>query len=127
MHIDTTVATRPVPPAMIGAALDRLAHLRMDYRLGPDIIIAVARAIGCSDAETPALLSRIRAAAIVMNDSRWPAWPAQMMTATVEERQAFDAVMLRTVAGLPLSADLTFDADAFFAHLLGSVRPRGRA
>ena len=89
--------------------------------------MSVARAIGCSSSETPALLTRIRAAAKVMNDPRWPTWPAAMKTASGEERQAFDAAMLQIIAALRLTQDLQFSADDFFDALLASAIPLSRA
>ena len=121
----TTIA--PLAPALIGAALDCLAQLPDGHRLDPTLLVSIARAIGCNVAETPALLTRIRAAAIVMNDPRWPAWPVHLRTSTAEERQAFDAAMLRIIAELPLSPDLKFNADAFFDALLASAIPHSRA
>ena len=121
----TTIA--PLAPALIGAALDCLAQLPDGHRLDPSLLVSVARAIGCSNSETPALLTRIRAAAIVMNDPRWPAWPVAMKTAGVEERQAHGAAMLRIIALLPLTQDLQFIAGDFFDALLASAIPLSRA
>ena len=121
----TTIA--PLAPALIGAALDCLAQLPDGHRLDPSLLVSVARAIGCSNTETPALLTRIRAAAIVMNDPRWPAWSVAMKTAGVEERHAFDAAMLQIIAALPLTQDLQFSADDFFDALLASAIPLSRA
>ena len=121
----TTIA--PLPPALIGAALDCLAQLPDGHRLDPSLLVSVARAIGCSNSETPALLTRIRAAAIVMNHPRWPAWPIAMKSASVDERRIFDAAMLTIIAELPLTADLKFSADAFFDVLLSRTLPCGRA
>ena len=85
---------RPLPPALIGAALDCLAQIPDGHRLDPILLVSVARAIGCSNSETPALLTRIRAAAIIMNHPRWPVWPLNMKSASVEHRQIFDVAML---------------------------------
>ena len=126
MRTDTT-AIAPLAPALIGAALDCLAQLPDGHRLDPSLLVSVARAIGCSNTETPALMTRIRAAAIVMNDPRWPAWPVAMKTAGVEERLAFDAAMLQIIAALPLTQDLQFSADDFFDALLASAIPLSRA
>ena len=126
MRTDTT-SMRPIPPALIGAALDCLAQLPDGHRPDPTLLVAIAHAIGCNEAETPALLTRIRAAAVVMNDPRWPAWPVHLRTSTAKERQAFDAAMLRIVAELPLGPELHFHADAFFAALLASAMPHSRA
>ena len=121
----TTIA--PLAPALIGAALDCLAQLPDGHRLDPSLLVSVARAIGCSSSETPALLTRIRAVAIVMNDPRWPAWPVAMKTADVEERQAHGAALLQIIAALPLMQDLRFNADDFFDALLVRAIPLSRA
>ena len=126
MRTDTTTIA-PLQSALIGAALDCLAQLPDGHRLGPSLLVSVARAIGCSNTETPALPTRIRAAAIVMKDQRWPAWPIAMKWAGVEERQAFDAAMLQIIAALPLMQDLRFNADDFFDALLVSAIPLSRA
>ena len=127
MQTNTTPSLRPLPPALIGAALDCLAQLPDGHRLDPALLMSVARAIGCSNTETPALLTRIRAAAIIMNDPRWPAWPLSMKSASVEQRQIFDVAMLTIIAGLPLTAELEFSPDAFFDVLLARTLPHGRA
>ena len=120
MQTNPTSALQPVPPALIGAALDCLAQLPDGHRLDPPLLISVARAIGCSSSETPALLT-------VMNDPRWPAWPVAMKSASANERRIFDAAMLTIIAAMPIAADLTFSADAFFDAQLASVLPCGRA
>ena len=121
----TTIA--PLAPSLIGAALDCLAQLPDGHLLDPSLLTSVARAIGCSNTETPALLTRIRAAAAVMNDPRWPAWPTAMKSASADERRIFDAAMLTIIAALPLTADLTFTAEAFFDALLARALSSGRA
>ena len=127
MQTNPTSSLQPLPPALIGAALDCLAQLPDGHRLDPALLVSVARAIGCSSSETPALLTRIRAAAIVMNDPRWPPWPIAMKSASTDERRIFDAAMLTIIAAMPIAADLTFSPDAFFDALLASVLPCGRA
>ena len=119
--------TAPLAPALIGAALDCLAQLPDGHLLDPSLLTSVARAIGCSSTETPALMTRIRAAAAVMNDPRWPAWPVAMKTAGAEERQAFDAALLRIIAGLPLTDELWFSGDDFYDALMASAIPLSRA
>ena len=126
MRTDTTTIA-PLAPALIGAALDCLAQLPDGHRLDPSLLVSVARAIGCSSSETPALLTRIRAAAKVLNDPRWPAWPVAVKAAGVEERQAFDAAMLQIIAALPLTQDLQFSADDYFDALLARAIPLIRA
>ena len=127
MQTNPTSSLRPLPPALIGAALDCLAQLPDGHRLDPVLLVSVARAIGCSNSETPALLTRIRAAAIIMNHPRWPVWPLIMKSASVEQRQIFDVAILTIIAELPLTADLTFSAGAFFDVLLARTLPHGRA
>ena len=127
MQTNPNSSLRPLPPALIGAALDCLAQLPDGHLLDPALLVSVARAIGCSNTETPALMTRIRAAAFVMHDTRWTAWPLSMKSASVEQRQIFDVAMLTIIAAMPLTADLTFSADAFFDALLASVLPYGRA
>ena len=127
MQTNPTSSLQPLPPALIGVALDCLAQLPDGHRLDQPLLVSVARAIGCSSSETPALLTRIRAAAIVMNDPRWPAWPTAMKSASADERRIFDAAMLTIIAALPLTADLTFTAEAFFDALLARALSSGRA
>ena len=93
MQTNVTSSLQPLPPALIGAALDCLAQLPDGHRLDPPLLVSVARAIGCSNTETPALMTRIRAAAFVMHDTRWTAWPLSMKSASVEQRQIFDALL----------------------------------
>ena len=118
---------KSVPPALIGAALDCLAQLPDGHRLCPTLLRSVAHVIGCDRADTPALLARIRAAAIVMNDPRWPPWSTHFQTCTAEHRQAFETALLGIIAELPLRLDLTFHSDAFFDALLASAMPHSRA
>ena len=127
MQTNVTSSLQPLPSALIGAALDCLAQLPDGHLLDPALLVSVARAIGCSNTETPALMTRIRAAAFVMHDTRWTAWPLSMKSASVEQRQIFDVAMLTIIAAMPLTADLTFSADVFFDALLASVLPCGRA
>jgi hypothetical protein len=118
---------KSIPPALIGAALDCLAQLPDGHRLCPMLLKAVAHVIGCDRADTPALLARIRAAAIVMNDPRWPPWSTHFQTCASEQRQVFETALLRIIAELPLLLDLTFHADSFFDALLASTTPHSRA
>ena len=89
MQTASISSIKSIPPALIGAALDCLAQLPDGHRLCPTLLRSVAHVIGCDRADTPALLARIRAAAIVMNDPRWPPWSAH-----------FQYVRGRTAAGL---------------------------
>ena len=87
MQTNPTSSLQPLPPALIGAALDCLAHLPDGHRLDPPLLVSVARAIGCGSSETPALLTRIRAAAIIKNHPRWPVWLLIMKSTSVEQRR----------------------------------------
>jgi hypothetical protein len=91
------------------------------------LLKAVAHVIGCDRADTPALLARIRAAAIVMNDPRWPPWSTHFQTCAAEQRLVFETALLGIIAELPLPQDLTFHADTFFDALLASAMPHSRA
>ena len=127
MQLASISSIKSVPPALIGAALDCLAQLPDGHRLCPVLLRSVAHVIGCDRADTPALLARIRAAAIVMNDPRWPPWSAHFQTCAAEQRQVFESALLGIIAELPLLLDLTFHADAFFDALLASAMPHSRA
>ena len=94
-----------VQPALIGSALDCLARFPVGQRLDLKLLVSVAHAAGCTDAETQALLTRVRAAAIVMNDPRWRAWPVYLRASALEDRLTFDAAMLKAIAELPVTAD----------------------
>ena len=115
-----------VQPALIGSALDCLARFPDGQRLDQKLLVSVAHAAGCTDAETQALLTRVRAAAIVMNDPRWRAWPVYLRASALEDRLTFDAAMLKAIAELPVTADLQFSAEMFFGALLASVMPHGQ-
>jgi hypothetical protein len=117
---------KSIPPALIGAALDCLAQLPDGHRLCPALLMSVAHVIGCDRAHTPALLARIRAAAIVMNDPRWPPWSAHFNSCAAEQRHAFETALLGSIAELPLLLDLTFHADTFFDALLAGAMPHSR-
>ena len=72
-------------------------------------------------------MRRIRAAAIVLNDPRWPEWSASFKTVADGERQALDTSLLWAIGALPLTRDLNFNADDFFDALLASAEPKSRA
>ena len=127
MQTASISSIKSIPPALIGTALDCLAQLPDGHRLCPTLLRSVAHVIGCDRADTPALLARIRAAAIVMNDPRWPPWSAHFQTCTAEQRQVFETALLGIIAELPLLLDLTFHPDAFFDALLAGAMPHSRA
>jgi hypothetical protein len=127
MQTASISSIKSVPPALIGAALDCLAQLPDGHRLCPMLLRSVAHVIGCDRADTPALLARIRAAAIVMNDPRWPPWSAHFQTCAAEQRQVFESALLGIIAELPLLLDLSFHSDAFFDALLAGAMPHSRA
>ena len=126
MQTASISSIKSLPPTLIGAALDCLAQLPDGHRLCPTLLKSVAHVIGCDRADTPALLARIRAAAIVMNDPRWPPWSAHFNTCAAEQRQVFETALLGVIAELPLLQDLTFHSDAFFDALLANAMPHSR-
>ncbi len=127
MQTASISSIKSVPPALISATLDYLAQLPDGHRLCPMLLMSVAHVIGCDRADTQALLARIRAAAIVMNDPRWPPWSAHFNTCEIEQRLVVETALLGIIAELPLLLDLTFHADAFFDALLASAKPHSRA
>jgi len=114
----TALSTIPIQPAQVAELLDCLKHVPVGMRLDSVVLFGLARGIGCSDSETPALIVRIRATAIVFNDPRWLPWSAYFRSCSPEAHQAFDAVVLKVVAELPLTQALTFNANLFFRALL---------
>ena len=121
-----SLPTVPVSPALIAAVFDCLAHTPMCERLEPDLLIRIARTIGCSDREIPALVIRVRAAAIVFADPRWDHWLLVLQAGDADMRRANDAALLRIIAELPLTAGLRFPPDIFFRALLAMAQPCGR-
>jgi hypothetical protein len=110
--------TASISPALVAAALDCLAYIPDGHQLEPALLIAVTRTITPDTAEADALLIRIRAAAIVLCDPRWPKWSAYFRAQDRARRAAFDHAVLAVVAGLPLDASLKFVSADFFAALL---------
>ena len=119
------LSTIPIAPAQVAELLDCLKHVPVEFRLKPDLLFQLARGIGCSDSETPALVVRIRATAIVFNDPRWLPWSAYFRACPPDAHKAFDAVVLKIVAELPLTQALTFNANLFFRALLLLAAPDG--
>ena len=119
------LSTITIAPEQVADLLDCLKHVPVDFRLEPDLLFQLARRIGCSESETPALVVRIRATAIVFSDPRWLPWSAYFRFCSPEAHQAFDAVVLKIVAELPLTQALTFDANLFFRALLLLAAPDG--
>lgn len=126
MTPSTRPPTAPVSPTLIGAVFDCLAHVPMCERLEPDMLIRIARAIGCSERERPALVIRVRAAAIVFADPRWDHWLGVLRAGDADMRRANDAALLRIIAELPLAACRRFPPDLFFRALLALAQPCGR-
>jgi hypothetical protein len=118
---DPRITTAPIPPALVAAALDCLAFMPDGHRLEPSLLIAVTRTITANRHEADALLVRIRAAAIILGDPRWPSWSAYFRASTPEMHRAFDVVMLDCVATLPLDASMKFCPDEFFDALLSGT------
>lgn len=122
----TGFSTAPVSPALIAAAFDRLAWVPAGSTLHRRLLITMARSVGCTDTEMPALLVRIRAAAIVFADPRWLPWAAHFKACDGDARRNFDAGLLTVIAELPLNSALRFDADRFFGALLAVARAHSR-
>ncbi|MEQ1717574.1 MAG: hypothetical protein ABL907_16620 [Hyphomicrobium sp.] len=122
---NTEVVISPVPPALLAATFDTLARLPLEQRLEAAHLIAISRRIGGSDAQSMALLARIRAAAIVLRDPRWPAWMGYFRTCGRDEHCLFDAAILHIVATLPLTAQLRFHSDDFFDAVLARTGASG--
>lgn len=122
---DTDVVISPVPPALLAATFDTLAKFPLEQRLEPVHLIAISRRIGGSNAQSMALLARIRAAAIVLRDPRWLPWSAYFRTCGRDEHCLFDAAILHIVATLPLTAALRFHSDDFFDAVLARTNANG--
>ena len=86
--------TASISPALVAAALDCLAYIPDGHQLEPALLIAVTRTITPDMAEADALLIRIRAAAIVLCDPRWPKWSAYFRAQDRARRAAFDHAVL---------------------------------
>jgi hypothetical protein len=117
----TSSATASISPALVAAALDCLAFMPDGHRLAPSVLIAVTRTIAPNVGEADALLVRIRAAAIVFCDPRWPQWSAYFKAQDRATRAAFDHAVLAVVAELPLNAALKFAATDFLDAVLERV------
>lgn len=113
----------PVPPILVASVLDRMAMVPVGHRLNPAQLITIARGIGCSDVQTGALVVRIRAAAIELENPRWRPWSTYFRTCTPDARCRFDALVLRIIAELPLTSALRFAPGHFFDALLAGVTP----
>lgn len=107
-----------VAPAVVGAALDCLAHLADIDPIRPHHMHLVARALGCREPEATALTWRLLATASLFNDPRWPAWSRYYKAASLQRRRSFDRVLVLLVADMELDADGSFDASVFFDTLL---------
>ncbi len=121
MSQDAQIATAPVPPALVAAAFDTLARVPLEHRLQPSMIISISRRYGGDNAQSLALLARIRAAAIVLRDPRWRPWAAYFKSCDSDAHCLFDAVLLHLVASSPLTPTLHFASDDFFDALLARV------
>jgi hypothetical protein len=127
MTPNTIPATDPVPPALIAATLDTLAMLPNGHRLEPELLITISRRIGGSEAQSVALLVRIRAAAIVFRDPRWLHWSAYFRACSADAHCVFDAAILHIIAALPLTPALRFSADDFFTAVLDRTQAAGHS
>lgn len=124
---DPVAASAAVSPALIASTLDCLALLPKTERLVPAQLMIITGTLARDGNEAAALLVRIRAAAIVMRDQRWPSWSTYFKSSDTDQRCAFDSTVSIVIAGLPLDATLKFDADAFFDALLARVPAEGRS
>ena len=122
---NTELMISPVSPALLAATFDTLARIPLEKRLEPAHLIAISRWIGNSDAQSVALLARIRAAAIVLRDPRWLPWSAYFRTCGRDQHCLFDAAILHIVATLPLTAALRFHNDDFFDAVLARTGASG--
>jgi hypothetical protein len=116
-----TIPTASISPALVAAALDCLAFIPDGHRLEPSLLIAVTRTVAPNVGEADALLVRIRAAAIVFCDPRWPKWSAYFKAQDRATRAAFDHAVLAVVAELPLNAALQFAPTDFLNAVLERV------
>ena len=121
MTLNTQITA--VPPILIACVLDQLAQIPSGNRLDPAVLIGIIHATGCSETSAPAVLTRIRATATVMNDQRWRAWSAYFRNCSAQAHQSFDTVMLTIIATLPMTPAAQFDPERFFAALLAGVAP----
>ena len=127
MTPNTQLATTPVPPALLAATFDTLARFPLAQRLEPALLFAISRRIGGSDAQSVALLARIRAAAIMLRDPRWLPWGAYFRTCGRDAHCLFDAAILHIIATLPLTPALRFSSDDFFDAVLVRVKADGHS
>lgn len=127
MTLDTQLAITPVPPALLAATFDTLARIPLEQRLEPAHLVAISRRIGGSDAQSMALLARIRATAIVLRDPRWLHWAAYFKTCGRDAHCLFDAAILHIVATLPLTGALRFHSDDFFDAVLARTGVSGHS
>jgi len=127
MTPSTQLAASPIPPALLAATFDTLARFPLAQRLEPPLLIAISRRIGGSDAQSVALLMRIRAAAVVLRDPRWLPWAAYFRTCGRDQHCMFDAAILHIIAALPLTPALRFDADDFFDEVLARALANGHS
>ena len=121
MMFDTFAPTAPIAPTLVASALDCLSLVPRDRRLEPALLVAITRTVSATDSEAAALLVRIRAAATVLCDPRWPPWSNYFKACTPDAHATFDSVVLDLVATLPLDSSLRFSADLFFQTLIARV------
>jgi hypothetical protein len=125
MTAEIQLAKAPVPPALLAATFNALAKSPLKQRLEPAHLIAISRRIGGSDAQSMALLARIRATAIVMRDPRWPVWMRYFRSCGRDAHCLFDASILHIVANLPLTGALRFHSDEFLDAVLARTGVSG--
>jgi hypothetical protein len=121
MHYHSPLSDISISPALVGAALDCIAHLADLNPLRPAHLRMIGGALQCGELEADVLALRVLAFADVLNDNRWPPWSVLYRQMTPAQRRAFDAKMLQIVAVLPLDGRGRFHADSFYDGLLDAT------
>jgi hypothetical protein len=120
MNFDPRLVDVPISTALVAAALDCLA-LTPDSQLNPLLLIAVTRTLASNTSEADALLIRIRAAAIMLDDPRWHMWASCFRASQLDMQCIFEVVLLDCVATLPFDAWLQYSPDEFFDTLFSGT------
>ena len=114
-------ALAPLPPSLIASTLDVVLHVPDSERRQPHMFMKIAIALGAGPAEAAGVHFRLRAAESLLADARWQPWRYYFRTADHERHRAFDALVIALIATMPMTQDVRFTADAFFAALLTRV------
>lgn len=114
-------STPSISPALVSATLDCLPFVAAHRGATPRVFIHIALALGATPADAVALVLRFVAAEAVLADRRWSAWRSVIRGSDAGTRRRLDALVIALIATLPLDGALRFDADCFFASLLGDL------